>query len=77
MPKAEVHRLFETPGRLSIQRSPTDFGREYRQCEVSRGFDGCWADVDCLVGEDGVARLKSKAWASLCWSGGRRAAPAS
>ena len=65
-PKKVVHRIFETPGKLAIQRSPTEFGRAYRQCRPDPGYDECWADVDYRVGSDGVARVDEKAWSSLC-----------
>jgi hypothetical protein len=65
-PKEVAHQIFETPGRFSAQFGPTEFRRAYQQCRPDPGYDECWADVDYLVGDDGIARIDEKAWSSLC-----------
>jgi Ca2+-binding RTX toxin-like protein len=68
MRKARVHRIFESGGRLLIQRTPDDFGRLYRQCRPGGPRWECRAELEYLVDGDGVPRLVGKIWASICGS---------
>jgi hypothetical protein len=69
MRMARAHRIFETSGELTIQRSATDFGRSYLQCEPRGPHEGCQADLDFLVDSAGIARVDGKFWESMCWTG--------